>query len=196
MNQPARDEVELSEKLEEIRERTAKAWEGYDGGRGESPYCLSDHLDDIDHLLTRLSQAEAKNGEYWSLVQNALKQVALCGERIAELTAQVESITEREAAVCPEDVPFDEYIKSLQKRVESLRRETWQPIETAPVDTWIRIMDKESGWVGTGIRKSYTDADNHTESHCQVLHYNGEVLVNAFYATHWMSLEAAATEGK
>ncbi len=61
----------------------------------------------------------------------------------------------------------------------------WLPIESAPVDVLIQIMEQQTGWVGTGIRKVFTDADNHTESYCQVLHYNGEILVQAFYATHW-----------
>jgi hypothetical protein len=43
--------------------------------------------------------------------------------RLADAKAWQMSVEEREAAVCPEDVPFDEYIRSLQSALAAAQAE-------------------------------------------------------------------------
>ncbi|HPT48365.1 MAG TPA: hypothetical protein PLM07_20975 [Candidatus Rifleibacterium sp.] len=38
-----------------------------------------------------------------------------------ELRRRLQALEEREAACCPEDVPFDEYIKALESKFEQMR---------------------------------------------------------------------------
>jgi len=45
---------------------------------------------------------------------------------LAAARVELEKIREREAACCPEDVPFDEYIAMLTKQRDEARRAVWE----------------------------------------------------------------------
>lgn len=53
---------------------------------------------------------------------NPEDEVIALNRRLAETKKRLAEIEEREAAVCPEDVPFDEYIRSLQGQLEAARK--------------------------------------------------------------------------
>lgn len=55
-------------------------------------------------------------------IANAPRYVDFLLSEVNELRLKLTAIEEREAAVCPEDVPFDEYVRSLQKQLEAARK--------------------------------------------------------------------------
>lgn len=76
----------------------------------------------------------------------------------------------------------------------------WKPIETAPSRELIYITAAGYMWQGTGKYFPGEDWEDEKRSHCSVVHYNGNVLVPVFYATHWKpitkaSLAAGAVKG-
>lgn len=63
--------------------------------------------------------ADRRGDDAGRLSRFVLRLLADC----ARLRAELDEAREREGAVCPEDVPFDEYIRALTKRVEQAERE-------------------------------------------------------------------------
>ena len=64
----------------------------------------------------------------------------------------------------------------------------WQPIDdSTPQDTLIQITnDPNSGWSTTGSYTRYEEDEHY--NHCSIVHYNGDMLLNIFYATQWKPL--------
>lgn len=58
--------------------------------------------------------------------------------QIAGLEVQLASWTERESAICPEDVGFEEYIKALKERIDELRKQLAES-DTAQSGKLLRI---------------------------------------------------------
>jgi hypothetical protein len=76
---------------------------------GSGEHRTAQMLVDIDTLLKLCEEKDAETGQ----LRFSLKQA---NDWIAD-------IEEREAACCPEDTGFDEYIKTLRAELDQLRRE-------------------------------------------------------------------------
>lgn len=78
--------------------------------QGEIISELNDAVSRADSTIEALKTCDElnkKESTYWFQEAGRLKQ-------------QLSDIEEREAAVCPEDVPFDEYIHALEKKLRAL----------------------------------------------------------------------------
>lgn len=69
----------------------------------------------------------------------------------------------------------------------------WQRMDTAPEGVPIKVGHKSvkmlgGWWEGTGIFKRTSD-DDRLSDHVTLIHYNGEIMLHAFYATHWKPLD-------
>jgi len=77
---------------------------------------------DLADFQTRLDECAAQ-GKRFPIKWRELKALL---QTIHALKKQLSDIEEREAACCPEDVPFDEYIWALKKRMAEARNESEQ----------------------------------------------------------------------
>lgn len=59
----------------------------------------------------------------WHDVKEIIATIQILQERLAQANEFNDDVVEREAAVCPEDVGFDEYIRSLQSRLSEVEQE-------------------------------------------------------------------------
>ena len=64
----------------------------------------------------------------------------------------------------------------------------WHTIDSAPRGIPIEITHHGYSWVATGIVEDFEDADGYVNTITTIIHYNGDTLLNVFYATHWKHL--------
>ena len=84
-------------------------------------YDAPEHPVDQSYYATTLGEAEERaamaQAEADRQKDRAYRQI----RKVNRLQEELDSWREREAACCPEDVGFDEFIKSLQKTIERLQ---------------------------------------------------------------------------
>lgn len=68
----------------------------------------------VEQLLLAVAQ-QASEEAYVEACKEVRKEMDELRQRLA-------AVEEREAAVCPEDVSFDEYIRSLKRQLEAARK--------------------------------------------------------------------------
>lgn len=78
---------------------------------------------DLQTRLDTCSQAGQAYRLKWHEVKVVIEAMRILQQRLAEANDFNNDVVEREAAVCPEDVGFDEYIRALQSQLEQLRAE-------------------------------------------------------------------------
>lgn len=80
----------------------------------------------VAEMQTQLDACAQKGHAYrmrWRDVKAIIKIITTLQERLAQANNFNNDIVEREAAVCPEDVGFDEFIRSLQSRLSEVEKE-------------------------------------------------------------------------
>lgn len=88
-------------------------------------------------MRTRLSSCSASGRPFtvkWREVKLILATILTLQEQLKQAKAWQMDVEEREAAVWPEDVPFDEYIRHLQKHNADLEHDLNEAIRQCNED--------------------------------------------------------------
>ena len=79
----------------------------------------------------------------------------------------------------------------MTNELKKLKNCGWRDISTAPRGELISVGYGES-WACPGIIKAACDELD--ETYCQLMHYNGDVLLHDFHPTHWKPLDTPETD--
>ena len=118
-----------------------------------------------------------------------------CGNEIAQLRSELSSLKAELREICAaiDDPASDltlttvECIKKLKVENEGLKRDQWQPIETAPKDEFV-LLAGPSGY--TTIETIFTTGRMCSDYHAGhwIDHANDDLMDWGFNPTHWMPL--------
>lgn len=91
----------------------------------------------VSEMQARLDACAQTGQPYrvkWQDIKSIIEVIRTLQERLAQAKAWQMDVEEREAAVCPEDVPFDEYIRRLQKHSADLEHDLNESIRQCNED--------------------------------------------------------------
>lgn len=80
----------------------------------------------VEDMRAQLDTCVPKGQAYrvkWHDVKEIIAVITTLQQRLTEANDFNNDVVEREAAVCPEDVGFDEYIRTLQSRLAQVEKE-------------------------------------------------------------------------
>lgn len=137
-----------------------------------TPVILSDEqitqmVTDMQAQLSRCSSTGMAYRVKWHDVKEIIATIQTLQERLAEAKKWQMSVEEREAAVCPEDVGFDEYIRTLRShwlQAEHQRNEALD--QCTELHQRLAQVEKERpqtrqrpvGWISCGLRRGHDRA--------------------------------------
>lgn len=82
---------------------------------------ITQQVTDMQARLNNCAQTGRPYRATWHEIKSLITTVTTLQARLAEAHDFNNDVVEREAAVCPEDVSFDEYIRALEKKLTTAR---------------------------------------------------------------------------